>query len=158
MTAIRSPDESLPLPPEALHFDEVVLRFGGIVPGNLERKTVPYYHFRILGGESVPIGHINFRIGDTDHVRLSAGHIGFEILAPHRGRRRAFQACKAIAPFVRSFYEVVTLTCDPDNLASVRTIERLGAEFIDEVRVPPNDPHYLRGSRQKYRYHWTIRD
>jgi predicted acetyltransferase len=65
------------------------------------------------------------------------------------------QACHAIAPFVRSIYRSVTITCDPDNLASRRTIERLGAKFVDEVAVPPHDPHYQRGSRIKRRYRWT---
>jgi hypothetical protein len=37
----------------------------------------------------------------------------------------------------------------------MRTIERLGARFIDEVVVPPYDPHYQRGSRRKRRYRWT---
>jgi tagatose 1,6-diphosphate aldolase len=48
----------------------------------------------------------------------------------------------------------VTITCDPDNLASIRTIERLGASFADEVPVPPHDPHFQRGSRSKRRYRW----
>jgi hypothetical protein len=39
-------------------------------------------------------------------------------------------------------------------VASRRTIERLGAEFIDEVPVPEHDPHYARGSRIKRRYLW----
>jgi tagatose 1,6-diphosphate aldolase len=47
------------------------------------------------------------------------------------------------------------LTCDPDNLASRRTIELLGALFIDELLVPPNDPHYARGSKTKLRFQWT---
>jgi len=50
---------------------------------------------------------------------------------------------------------VVTITCDPDNWASRRTIERLGAELVDEVAVPADDPHYQRGSRTKKRYRWT---
>jgi tagatose 1,6-diphosphate aldolase len=99
-------------------------------------------------------GHINFRVGHTEHVRVSAGHIGFEITEPFRGRGYARQACQAIAPFVRSIYEWVTITCDPENPASRRTIEKLGAQFVDEVVVPVEDPHYQRGSRMKRRYQW----
>jgi tagatose 1,6-diphosphate aldolase len=67
----------------------------------------------------------------------------------------AFQACRAIAPFVRSFYSTVIITSDTDNQASIRTIERLGASFVDEIAVPPHDPQYQRGSRGKRRYRWT---
>jgi len=137
-----------------LSFGDVVLRFIELVPADSERGFVPYYHFCIVtvyGGE---VGHINFRVGDTEHVRVYAGHIGFAVVEPHRGHGYAFQACRAIAPFVRSIYENVIVTCDPDNFASKRTIERLGAEFIEEVPVPQGDPNYERGSRSKRRYRW----
>ena len=116
---------------------------------------VPAYHFRILTADSSDVGHINFRVGDTEHVRACAGHIGFEVDEQFRGHGYALQACRAIAPLVRSVSGTVTITCDPDNAASMRTIERLGASFIGEVAVPVHDPHYERGSRLKRRYRWT---
>ncbi len=97
----------------------------------------------------------SFRVGDTEHVLVCTGHIGFEVLEPFQGQGYALRACRAIAPLVRSVYDGVTITCDPDNHASMRTIERLGARFVDEVAVPPHDPQYQRGSRSKRRYRWT---
>ncbi|MCW5558602.1 MAG: GNAT family N-acetyltransferase [Verrucomicrobiae bacterium] len=152
--ATPSPEDLLPVPPEFLAAGEVTLLFSRIVPGEPALGFVPYFHFRIITTEGSDVGHINFRVGNTEHVRLCAGHIGFEIAEPFRGHGYAFQGCRAIAPFVRSVYNAVTMTCDPDNMASMRTIERLGAEFIDEVAVPAHDPHYLRGSRTKRRYRW----
>ncbi len=147
--------ESLPTPPENLAYGEVTLRFSRLVPGQVSRGLVPYYHFRIATTEGSDVGHINFRVGDTEHIRLCAGHIGFEVAEPFRGHRYALQACRALAPFVRSIYETVIITCNPDNVASRRTIERLGSIFMDEVPVPPHDPQYQRGSRAKRRYRWT---
>jgi tagatose 1,6-diphosphate aldolase len=147
-------EELLPIPPETLTSGEVVLRFVRVVPGEPSRGFVPYFHFRILVADGSDVGHINFRVGDTEHVRVCAGHIGFEIQESFRGHGYALQACRAISPFVRSIYDACTITCDPDNLASLRTIERLGASFIDEVAVPPHDPHYQRGLRSKRRYKW----
>jgi len=141
--------------PPALSFEEVILRFVRIVPGDPSRDFVPAYHFRILLLDGADVGHINFRVGDTNHVRICAGHIGFEIGEEHRGHGYAFEACRAIAPFVRSIYDEVIITCDPDNVASRRTIEKLGASFMDEVPVPEHDPHYKRGSRLKRRYKWV---
>lgn len=86
---------------------------------------------------------------------MIVGHIGYAVLEAYRGHRYAYQACRAIAPFVRNFYHQVIITCDPDNLASVKTIERLGAQFINLVPIPPGDPQYLQGSRYKNRYLWT---
>jgi predicted acetyltransferase len=101
------------------------------------------------------VGHINFRVGDTEHLRVCAGHIGFEVVESCRGRGYALQACRAIASFVGSVSESGTITGDADNLASMRTIERLSARLVDEVAVTPHDPHYARGSRSKRRYRWT---
>ena len=154
MTA-SPPIETFQAPPDTLCFGEVRLSFVRVIPGDPSRDFVPAYHFRILAADGSDVGHINFRIGDTEHVRVCAGHIGFQILEPFRGHGYAFQACRAIAPFVRSVYEAVTITCDPDNRASIRIIERLGASFTDEVPVPAHDPNFQRGSRSKRRYRWT---
>lgn len=145
----------LPDPPTILAAGDVTLRLDRIVPGDTERNFVPYYHFRILNARGVDVGHINFRVGDTDHVRLFAGHVGFAVEGTHRGHGYARQACLAIAPLIQMFYAVIVLTCNPDNLASRRTIECLGAEFLEEVQVPPHEPMYENGARVKRRYSWT---
>ncbi|HUG10091.1 MAG TPA: GNAT family N-acetyltransferase [Opitutaceae bacterium] len=146
---------SLPSPPSTLCSEDVRLRFVAIKPADPARGFVPSYHFRIVTLDEADVGHISFRMGETDHIRICAGHIGFEIVEGKRGHGYALQACRAIAPFVGSVSGTVTITCDPDNLPSKRTIEHLGAHFIDEVPVPTNDPHYLRGSRTKLRFRWT---
>jgi tagatose 1,6-diphosphate aldolase len=146
---------SLPSPPADLCSEDVRLRLAAITPGDPARGFVPSYHFRIVTKDESDVGHINFRIGETDHVRICAGHIGFEIVEGKRGHGYALKACRAIAPFVNTVSGSATMTCDPENLPSKRTIERLGAQFIDEVSVPTNDPHYLRGSRTKLRFRWT---
>jgi len=151
----KEPIETFHTPPDNLSFGQVRLHFVQVIPGDPSRDFVPAYHFRILVSDGSDVGHINFRVGDTEHVRVCAGHIGFEVAEQFRGHGYAFDACRAIAPFVRSIYEMVTITCDPDNVASVRTIERLGAKFTDEVSVPAHDPHYQRGSRRKMRYRWA---
>jgi predicted acetyltransferase len=145
----------LPVPPAALSWGDVTARFVRVVPGEPGRGFVPSYHFKIIAADGSEVGHINLRIGDTEHVRICAGHIGYEIREPFRGRGYALKACRAIAPFVRTIYREVIITCDPDNAASRRTIEGLGATFTDEVAVPPGDPQYQRGSRRKRRYRWA---
>jgi tagatose 1,6-diphosphate aldolase len=149
------PEDTLPpVPAGDLSYGNVILRLARVVAGEPQRGLVPYFHFRIVTADS-DVGHINFRVGDTEHIRGCAGHIGFEIAEAFRGHGYAWQACRAIAPFVRSVYKEVTITCDPDNPASRRTIERLGARFVDEVAVPAGDPSYERGARVKRRYRWT---
>jgi predicted acetyltransferase len=147
--------QPFPAPPDNLASGDVRLRFIQVVPGDASRGLVPSYQFGILMGGAMDVGKISFRVGDTEHVHICAGHIGYEVQERFRGHGFALHACRAIAPFVRSFYQSVIITCNPDNLASIRTLERLGAAFIDEVAVPPHDPHYKSGSRRKRRYRWT---
>lgn len=147
--------ETFPSPPEDLAFDTVRLKFDRLVPADTSRGLAPFYHFRILIGSNQDAGHINFRIGDTDHIRLYAGHIGYKVDEAFRGHGVAFQACRAISRFVGSIYKTVIITIDLDNLASIRTIERLGAKFLNEVTLPPNDPRYQPGGKKK-RYEWSL--
>jgi len=145
----------LPAPPGELVFETVCLRLLSIVPADAERGLSPYYHFGIFT-DAAEVGHINFRVGASDHVRLYSGHIGYEVTEPFRGNRYGLRACRALAPFMRSIYSSVILTSDPDNWPSLRTIERLGAVFLEVVAVPPEDPNYQRGSRSKRRYLWSL--
>lgn len=124
------------------------------MPGDDQRGLVPYYHHRILVA-SADVGHINFKVGDTDHVRLYAGHVGYEIKPVYRGHGYAGKSCRALIPLVKRHYDNVILTADADNLAAVRTIEQLGACFEAETLVPPTDPQYQRGFRLKRRYRWN---
>lgn len=152
---VKVTGDDLPPPAEPLVSGAVSLRFQEIFHGAPSFGLVPAYRFAIVAG-GVDVGTFGFRVGDTDHVRLTAGHIGYNVDEPHRGHGYARLACLAAAPLVVQFYDEVIITCDPDNLPSIRTIERLGATFIDEVPVPPDDPHYIRGSRFKRRYVWRL--
>ena len=154
MSSTRENDP-LPDPPGGLSHGEVELCLGRIVPGDPVFDYVPYYHFRILNAGGQDVGHLNFRVGDTALVRMYLGHVGFGVSPEHRGHGYARQACLAAAPCIRLFHPTVVLTCDPENMVSRRTLERLGATFIEEVAVPPDQAPHVRGARAKRRYHWT---
>jgi predicted acetyltransferase len=140
-----------------LAYGDVELRFAGILPGDPDRGFVPGYHFLIVSQTGAEVGHINFRVGETLHLLNTAGHIGFNVREEHRGHGYAYQACRALEPFTRRHYAAMVLTADPENQPSLRTIEKLGAEFINEVDVPPHEPAYQRGERRKRRYKWVPR-
>jgi predicted acetyltransferase len=147
-------DPVAPEAPAILEGAQVRLRFDRFAPADPKHGLVPYYHYRICLPDNTDIGHINFRIGNTPHILLAAGHIGFAVSPSHRGRSLSYHACITLAPFVRSIYPAVILTANPDNHASLRIIERLGARFVDEVAVAPDDPHYASGAKCKRRYEW----
>lgn len=154
--AKRSPNRAdLPSPPNRFQFADIELRFERITPGDLARGFSPGYHFRILDSSGNDAGHLNFRVGDSAHVRLAAGQLGFEIKEPFRGRGYASKACQAIEPWLAENWSTILITADPDNLPSLQTIKRIGAVYRDEVEVPLDDPHFARGSRRKKRFDWA---
>lgn len=142
--------------PTDLGSGPVRLRFEETVPGDAARGLVPSYHFKIFDESGTEVGHINFRVGATRHVRMTAGHIGYVILPEHRGYSYSYHACLALAPFIRLHYDRVVLTADPDNVPSIRIIEKLGASFINGTLVPVDDPAYAKGARRKRRYEWVL--
>ena len=147
--------KSLPEAPNSLTHGEVSLVFDRMTDGDETRGFVPGYHFKIFNNKAVEVGHLNFRIGDTAHVKYAAGHIGYEVAENFRGHGYAADACFALAPWIAQISPEVLITVDPSNTPSIRTIERIGASFIDEVDVPEGDPHFLRGSFRKRRYRWN---
>lgn len=114
---------------------------------------VPAYIFNMrnhLSGQKM--GHISFRIGDRWNIRY-AGQIGYAVEEAFRGRRYAERSCRLLLPLVRRHgLHELWITCGPDNPASRRTLERLGAELIEVVEVPPGYPMPEGSIRHKCRY------
>lgn len=114
----------------------------------------PTYRFDIqLKNTAERIGRINLRVGETDLIKRYVGHIGYGIDEPHRGHHYAERACRLLLPFARANgLQTIWITCAPDNGASKRTLERLGAEFVGIVDVPADYPLSPGAIRQKCRY------
>jgi predicted acetyltransferase len=139
---------------------------GGRIPGDAKQGRVPQYDFwmrlhdapREPGGVPVPPmtrigGTITFRVGFTAAIERYYGHFGYHVYPPARGKRLAERACRLLIPLARRHgIQALWITCDPTNAASRRTCERLGMELVETVPVPPNDPLYARGEREKCRY------
>lgn len=148
----------------AKHFDirqlaELIVPDGDLLlePGELALHPVhkvPTCFFRMvhaLSGEQM--GTINLRIGDSDHLRLYAGHVGYFVDAAHRGNRYASRALRLLMPVARELgLNPLWVTCDPENIASRRTCELAGARLIEIVDVPADCIIRRSGHPRKCRY------
>lgn len=142
------------IPPSNMCSGPVKLVFEKIVDVEPGGERVSFYHFKIMDIKGGNVGHLNFKVGDTNHIRQCVGHVGYEVLPEYRGNSYSYFACNAIRPFIRNFYERVILTSDPENISSIKIIEKLNAKFLDEITVPEHDPSYESGSKRKRRYEW----
>jgi predicted acetyltransferase len=109
------------------------------------------FYDMLVGGEVV--GTIQLRLGNTDHMRLYGGHVGYNVKAEHRGYGYASQALRELRPIARQHgFEEIWITCRPDNAASRRTLEKAGASYEGTVVVPPDSDLYARGDLHMRRY------
>jgi predicted acetyltransferase len=124
------------------------------------RGLVPAYIFAMRNRKTRAVmGRIALRIGDNDYLRMYAGHIGYSVERDHRGSHLAERSCRLLLPLARLHgFTELWVTCNPENAASRRTLERLGAELIEIVDVPPGNDMYTRGERSKCRYRLTLED
>ncbi|TCR64728.1 GNAT family N-acetyltransferase [Bosea sp. BK604] len=139
-----------------LRHDEVSLRLSE----RREAETSPWgalaYRFDILvAGERA--GTISLRIGTSYLLTHLAGQIGFSVEPPFRGRGLARKAVLALLPAARAHgLDELWLTTTEDNLASRRTLEKLGCSFVERVPVPENYVSYAQGEREKLRFRLAL--
>ena len=123
-------------------------------PGNPSIEYTPAYRFSLTRtGQEQEIGLIEFRLGNTLHLVMYAGHLAYRVHLDHRGHHYAARACKLLLPLARLHgFKVLWITCNPDNLASRRTCELAGARLVEIVDLPEDTDMFQAGERQKCRY------
>ncbi len=103
------------------------------------------------------VGYIDLRFGDSEELYY-AGNVGYRIQEGYRGHGFAYEACLLLFQIAKDQYQMQSLiiTCSPDNVASRKTIEKLGGTLIETVEVP--SWHWLakRGETIKNIYSFTL--
>jgi tagatose 1,6-diphosphate aldolase len=129
-------------------------------------ERVPTYHLWMLWrntptGAPPPLrmaGAVSLRVGTSRELELYYGHFGYHVYPAARGHHFAERACRLLLPLARAHgMRTIWITCNPDNFASRRTCQRLGAALIDIVAVPPHNPLFARGDHEKCRFRIDLR-
>lgn len=103
---------------------------------------VPAYIFQMIHGPTrQAMGRLSLRIGRTDNCVRYAGQVGYAVDEPFRGRRYAERAVRLVLPLAAQHgMRELWITTNPENLASRRTAERLGAVYVETVAVLADYP------------------
>lgn len=142
------------LAPTALRDGDLTVALAQTLSADASPWLVPAYVFHLRHADiGEHMGRLSLRFGGTERITHHAGHVGYAVEPAFRGRRYAERACRLVLPVLRHHgIDVAWLTCAPDNAASVRTMERLGAEYVETVTVPDDYPMPARADRRKRRY------
>jgi predicted acetyltransferase len=149
-------NSAVPLQQEELRDEDLELELLDFGPHRIHK--VPAYHFRMVHTVTRDeLGGINLRAGSNRHIEMFAGHIGYTVHEPHRGHRYAARSIRLLMPLARRLrLDPLWITCDPENLASRRTLELAGAELVEVVSVPEDCVIAQSGHRTKCRYRLDV--
>ncbi|WP_292764866.1 GNAT family N-acetyltransferase [Microbacterium sp. UBA3486] len=124
--------------PDRAAFEEFVERAelyatpGAVLP----EGHVPCDYYLITEGDQV-VGFLSFRRELNDYLRRFGGHIGYSVIPSRRREGIVREAMRQILRQAKvEGYERVMLTCDDDNIGSIRTIEGAGGELEDVIDAP----------------------
>jgi predicted acetyltransferase len=127
-----------------IDFDRLKLRFEYYVQHKilqsrgvgLAKGHVPYTEYWITEGRHF-LGRISLRHCLNESLERFGGHIGYEIRPSERkkGYGKKALALVLIEARKRGLREVL-ITCDDDNLGSIRIIEANRGKLIDKVQNP----------------------
>lgn len=93
------------------------------------------------------VGRIAIRHKLNDDLKIMGGHIGYDTRPSYRGRGVGSAMLKQALPIAKSLgLSEVMLTCNDDNLASIRIIEKNGGELRERKLQTSEGP--------MKRYYW----
>jgi len=137
--------------------EEIDLIIEEKAPEYESKGYVPAYKYEVrLHNGDVRIGRIDIRIGYNKNTYYG-GNIGYEIEAAYRGNYYATKAFKLIKQVALAHeMDKIIITCSPNNTASRKTCENVGARLIEIAQLPSDNEMYKLGHRQKCRYEWML--
>jgi predicted acetyltransferase len=126
-------------------------------PADIIKGYAPGYEFEMRrSGKTTVLGTIRLRIGSAVGLRYP-GHIGYEVKKRYRGHRYAVRSCQLLLPLALAHgLKALWLTVDPNNPASRKTCEILGARYVETIPVPMEHPMYSEGARFRRRYRLEV--
>ena len=111
-----------------------------------DTRSIPKTHLWAVS-EGQFVGRISIFHALTDALRLEGGHIGYDTVPSFRGRGVATEMLRLALPVARDLgLTEILLTCNDDNAASIRVIEKNGGALGETRALQP-------GGAVK-RYYW----
>lgn len=128
--------------------NEIFLRLNDTCEEQPQKGWLPAYYFDICLLDGTVIGACDLRIGHNSKTYIG-GNIGYQINEEYRGHRYAVKACELLFKQAKKHdMSYLIITCDPANIASSRTCEIAGGQFLEITDIPEDNEMYSEGKRK----------
>ena len=132
---------------ENLRDGEIRLVLHHTNPADPTRFGLPTYYFRLCDEAGQTLGWCDFRVGTNEDTGY-AGHVGYQIEPPFRGRHYAGKAVRLLLKLAAMHgMDHILITCDPENAASAKPCLWAGGQPCGTVLLPADHPLYEAGVR-----------
>lgn len=122
-----------------LRSGELRLELDSTVGADPARDYVPAYYFNICLPDGMRVGRCDLRVGHNRKLYFG-GNIGYTVFPDFRGHHYAEKACRLLFVLAkRHSLGYVIITCNPDNIPSRRTCERLGGKLLEIAELPEDN-------------------
>jgi len=133
---------------EVLSDNEITLKANKYGEAKPDINWLPSYYFDVCLLDGTKIGYCDLRVGHNEKTYIG-GNIGYGIDEAYRGQNYASKACKLMFELAKRHQMThLIITCNPDNIASYKTIEKAGGKFKEITDVPKGNEMYFRGERK----------
>ena len=135
---------------------EIILKLVRTSEGQPERKYLPSYCFNICLTDGTYAGYCDFRVGHNENTYYG-GNIGYTVDETQRGHRYATKAVRLLLQLAkRHGLNNILITCDPGNIASVKTCEGAGGKLLETAAIPESSDMYQKGRRYVNVYRFDL--
>lgn len=97
------------------------------------------------------VGRVEYRFEEAKELKYY-GNIGYVVYLPYRGNNYAYQATQMLIKIIKERYpeiHEIYITCNPDNLASKKTIEKFDVTYLGCIKVEKKHELYRLGDKEK---------
>ncbi len=142
-----------------LENDRLILKPTRFYTDTYNRQRIQNYSYQMIRKkDNRMIGFCDLRDGDKIALYY-LGHIGYNIFPQYQGEGLAVDATLLLIKLAKEIgMDELLITCNTDNVASIKTIERSGFKYIDSVSVPVDEPLYHQGDYFKHIYTMDLKE
>ena len=107
-------------------------------------------YFDIIDINNNFVGYCDLRLGMNEELYY-LGQVGYHIYNEYRGNNYAYEASLLIFKLAKNKYlmESLLITCNPENIASYKTLSKLNGKLVKIVDVPKNSSLFQTGDLKK---------